>query len=36
MADEAIGEWISRDQINGQLDEQELQSEFPQADIEII
>ena len=39
MADEGIwddGEWISWDEINGQLFEQELQSEFPEADIEII
>ena len=39
MADEGIwddGEWISWDEINGQLYEQELKSEFPEADIEII
>lgn len=39
MADEGIwddGEWISWDEINNHLYEQELLSEFPDADIEIV
>ena len=38
MADEGVwddGEWISWDEINESLYEQELQSEYPNADIEI-
>jgi hypothetical protein len=30
------GEWISWDWINGQLHDQELQAEFPEADLDIV
>lgn len=30
------GEWVSWDWINGQLEEQELQERFPNADVELV